>query len=94
MLTRHFFDVVSIISFLKTQSLQRCSLCLSVSFYLKSLILFFSPYLLQFISLNGNKLRTRNRRGGEVEDWKEKVGDLSLIILQYMCTVLLRLVVF
>jgi hypothetical protein len=91
MLTRHFFDIVSIISFLKTQSLQRCSLCLSVSFYLKSLILFFSPYLLQFISY---KLRTRTRRGGEGEDWKEKVGDLSLIILQYMCTVLLRLVVF
>ena len=84
-----FFDVVSIISFPKTQSLQRCSLCLSVSFYLKSLILFFSPYLLQFISQNANKLRTRTRRG---ENWMEKVGDLSLINLQYMCTVLLRLV--
>jgi hypothetical protein len=86
-----FFDVVSIISFLVTQSLQRCSLCLSVSFYLKSLILFFSPYLLQFISQNANKLRTRTRRE---ENWMEKVGDLSLIILQYMCTVLLRLLVF
>jgi hypothetical protein len=81
-----FFDVVSIISFLVTQSLQRCSLCFSVSFYLKSLILFL-PYLLQFISQNVNKLRTRTRRGGEGEDWKEKVGDLSLIILQYTYTV-------